>query len=361
LSTEEHEVFVFRRNDYSLSEEQNALKDAYRRVFEDNSPSELVRKSEPVGFDDGLWALLNEMGTLAMGVPVAHDGDGAGLVELALVAEEAGRRMAPVPLVEATVAARLLGRLADEGVSAASPILASMLEGEIVTLAVGSDTAPAGRQLVPGGAVARTVLGLDGDRLVVARADASPSHVENLACAPLAWWDLRGAETLLDGPAAQALFATARDEWRVLTAAALLGVGQTALDLAAQYAKDRFAFGVPIGSFQAVAHPLADVLMGLVCARRLTHKAAWFLDFEPSEVRARVSMAYYSAAEAAERAGSVGIHTQGGFGFTLESDEQLLYRRAKGWPMVAGGRRAELQLIADRLLADPATGKGSSA
>jgi alkylation response protein AidB-like acyl-CoA dehydrogenase len=131
--------------------------------------------------------------------------------------------------------------------------------------------------------------------------------------------------------------------------------------LAAQYAKDRIAFGVPIGTFQAIAHPLADVLMALVCARRLTHRAAWFLDFEPSEVRARVSMAYYSAAEAAERAGSVGIHTQGGFGFTLESDEQLLYRRAKGWPLVAGGRRAELQLIADRLLGDRATEKGPSA
>jgi alkylation response protein AidB-like acyl-CoA dehydrogenase len=361
LSTEQHEVFVLRRNDYSLSEEQSALRDAYRGVFEDNSPSDLVRKSEPIGFDDSLWALLIEMGTVAMGLPPAHEGDGAGLVELALVAEEAGRRMAPVPLVEAIVTARLLSRLADEGVSAAKSTLASMLEGEIVTLAVGSDAAPLGRQLVPAGAVARTVLGLDGDQLVIAVADAPAPHVDNLACAPLAWWDLRGAETLMGGPTAPALFAAARDEWRVLMAAALVGIGQTALDLAAQYAKDRSAFGVPIGSFQSVAHPLADVLMGVVCARRLTHRAAWFMDFEPSDVRARVSMAYYSAAEAAERAGSVGIHTQGGFGFTLESDEQLLYRRAKGWPLVLGGRRGELQLIADRLLGGRATGKGPSA
>jgi alkylation response protein AidB-like acyl-CoA dehydrogenase len=361
LSAAEYENFVLRRNDYSLSEEQEALRDTYRRFLDKACPSELVRKSEPVGFDRVLWAQLGELGAVTMGVPVAYDGDGAGLVELALVAEEAGRRMAPVPLVETMVAARLLARLADQGVDAAAPILASMFGGEIVTVAVGRDAGRAGRRLVPAGAIARTVLGLDGDRLVVAVTESLPAPVANLAGAPLAWWDPAGSQTLASGAPARALFAAAEDEWRVLTAAALVGVGQTALDLAVQYAKDRIAFGVPIGSFQAVAHPLTDVLMGLVCARRLTHRAAWFLDVEPEQVRARVPMAYYSAAEAAERAGSVGIHTQGGFGFTLESDQQLLYRRAKGWALVGGDRRAELTVIADRVFGPGSIGKGTRA
>jgi len=363
LSTEEYEAFILRRNDYSLSEEQEALRDAFRLFFEKHCSSELVRESEPVGFDAALWAQIVDLRPVAMGVPLDHDGDGAGLVELALVAEEAGRRMAPIPLIEGMVAARLLAKLADHGVAAAVGLLASVLEGSIITLAVGGGAGRPGRQLVPNGAIARTVIGLHGDRLVLATSDTPPPHVENLACAPLAWWDLADGDTLLSGPTALELFAAAQDEWRLLTAAALVGVGQTALDLAAQYAQDRFAFGVPIGSFQAMAHPLADVLMGVECARRLTWKAAWFLDFEPEHMRALVGMAYYSAAEAAERAGSVGIHTQGGFGFTLESDEQLLYRRAKGWPLVAGDRRAELQRIADRVLpvlGTPAASGGAS-
>lgn len=345
----ETEQFLLRRNDYSLSDEQQALRDAFRSFFEKQCSSALVRDAEPLGFDAALWSEISELRPVAMGVPLERGGDGAGLVELSLVVEEAGRRAAPLPLVEAMVAARLLAALDTPG----RPAVAAgerLLEGAVVSVGVGPDAGRAGRRLVPAGAVADTVIGMHDDRLVMASAEAPPPHVPNLASAPLAWWDLADGATLAVGDSAREHFARAQREWHVLTAAALIGVGQTAIDLAVDYAKERFAFGVPIGSFQSVAHPLADALIGIESGRRLTHKAAWFLDHEPDQADRLAATAFVHAAEAAELAGSVGVHTQGGFGFTLESDEQLLYRRAKGWALIGGDRRAALQLIADGVI-----------
>ena len=357
---DETEHFVLRRSDFSLSDEQQALRDAFRLFFEKHCPSERVREAEPLGWDAALWSQIGDLRPVAMGVPVERGGDGAGLVELALVAEEFGRRAAPLPLVEAMVAARLLAALEAQQESATAA-RERLLEGAVVSVAVGSDADRTGRRLVPGGAVAGSVLGLHGERLVMASAEVPPPHVPNLASAPLAWWDLADGATLATGESALTRFAHAQQEWRVLTAAALVGVGQTALDLAAEYAKERVAFGVPIGSFQSVAHPLADVLIGIESARRLTHKAAWFLDHEADQVGPLASMAFVHAAEAAERAGTVGVHTQGGFGFTLESDEQLFYRRATGWALIGGDRRAELQQIAEGVIGARANQNGVSA
>lgn len=356
----ETERFVLRRSDYSLSDEQAALSDAFRSFFDRHCASERVREAEPLGFDESLWSEIGDLRPVAMGVPIELGGDGAGLVELALVAEEMGRRAAPLPLVEAMVAVRLLANVGAQSESAITA-LERVLKGAVASVAIASEVDSAGRRLVPGGAVADTVLGIVDERLVMASADVAPPHVPNLACAPLAWWDLDEGVTLTTGAAASVSFAQAQREWRVLTAAALVGVGQSALDLAVDYAKERFAFGVQIGSFQSVAHPLADVAIGIESARRLTHRAAWFVDHEADQVGPLATMAFVHAAEAAEKAGSVGIHTQGGFGFTLESDEQLLYRRAKGWALIGGDRRHQLQGIADGVIGARLSQAGMSA
>jgi alkylation response protein AidB-like acyl-CoA dehydrogenase len=154
---------------------------------------------------------------------------------------------------------------------------------------------------------------------------------------------------------ARRLFDEARREWRTLTAAALVGVAQGALDLAVQYAKDREAFNVPIGAFQAVAHPLADVAVAIQGARHLVWKAAWLTDHEPAAAAVAVEMAWLHACRTAELATRTGIHTQGGFGFTLESDLQLYFRRAKSWALVAGDPSAALGSIADLLYRSPGT------
>jgi alkylation response protein AidB-like acyl-CoA dehydrogenase len=118
---------------------------------------------------------------------------------------------------------------------------------------------------------------------------------------------------------------------------------------------------VPIGTFQAIAHPLVDATIGIDSARRLTWKACWFADHEPTNLAALPEMAFLHASEAAEAAGLTALHTQGGFGFTVESDVQLFYRRAKGWSLHGGGdRRRLLQAIGETWLASADTARATT-
>ena len=334
-----------RHADFSLSDEQEALRQTYRSFLERHVGAEQVRKAEPLGFAPTLWRQIQDLRPTQLGLDVERGGDGAGLLEVALVAEEIGRAIAPLPVIECAVAARLLARLDAAG---GEPPLEQLRTGEVISIALVPLRAQA--VLVPAGAAATAVLGCDGDRILLARSSEPPPHVENIACAPLAWWTFDDAQVLANGPGAIDEFTRAGHEWRLLTAAALVGIGDAANALAVQYAKDRAAFGVPIGSFQSVANRLVDAATALLAARRITHKAAWFADDEPQSLGGLPSMAFLAAAEATERACAIAVHTQGGFGFTLESDVQLFYRRAKGWSVVAGDRAAELGRIADAVL-----------
>jgi alkylation response protein AidB-like acyl-CoA dehydrogenase len=103
---------------------------------------------------------------------------------------------------------------------------------------------------------------------------------------------------------------------------------------------------VSIASFQAVSHPLVDVAMAVTGTRRLVWKAAWFADNEPGQAHGLIPMAYLTAVETGTKAPTVGVHVQGGLGFTVESDMHLFFRRAKGWTLVAGDPAHELVAIA---------------
>ena len=132
-------------------------------------------------------------------------------------------------------------------------------------------------RLVPAGAVAPTVVAFDGEHLVLVDAEPGP-HVPNLASAPLADRDLTDPRVLASGSPAMDLHRQAVDEWRVLTAAALVGLGLGALEIAVRYVTEREQFGVPIGSFQSLQHTLADVSVALDGAQLLARKAAWAHD-----------------------------------------------------------------------------------
>jgi alkylation response protein AidB-like acyl-CoA dehydrogenase len=146
------------------------------------------------------------------------------------------------------------------------------------------------------------------------------------------------------------------DEWRVLTAGALVGLAGAALELGVDYAKQREQFGVPIGSFQALAHRLADVATVVDGAQLLAREAAWAADEGEDDAVALARMAFLFAARAAQETSAAALHVHGGYGFTLEYDIQLHLRRAKAWPLALGDpRRGTLQL-ADALFGpvDPA-------
>ena len=335
--------------DFTLSDDQQAVLEAFTAFFERECPPERVRDAEPDGFDADLWTRLAEMRIVAMGVDAEHGGDGAGMVELCLAAEEWGRHLGPVPLAESMTAARLLGRAA--GLGAPTEHLGAALDGtELVTLAL-HPVRPGQPQLVPAAAVADAVVALVGERLVVAPIESRPPIVPNQGRTPLAWFDVSSATTvtLAEGPAAVDAFADARREWQLLMAAAMTGMASGCLAIGVDHAKDRIAFGVPIGTFQAVAHPLVDAAMNAETSRRLVRKAAWWADTDPSVRRELVPMAYHFAEHTAVHASSVSVHTLGGVGFTVESDAQLYFRRAKGWTLIGGDPNDQLDDAADAL------------
>ena len=351
---------VLRASDFSLNEDQEALRATFAALFERESPIDRVRGAEPLGFDEKLWQQMVDTGVPTMGVPVDRGGGGAGLVELALVVEAQGEWLAPVPVVPVVTAMRLLARASDgtEHHVGGEWLAAVGVGTRRVALAL-DPGGPGEAQLVPGGAVAGGVMGLVGDELVLVARDEPVDGPRNLGSEPLAWWDLADSAAarvaLASGPDARARFDDACREWRLLTAAYLVGLAQGALELAVRYANERVAFGVPIGTFQAVAHPLADVACAVQGARRLVWKAAWLLDHEPAPAGfeedgpAVAEMAWLHAWRTAELATRVGVHTQGGFGFTLESDMQLYFRRAKSAALLAGDPGTHLATLADLL------------
>ncbi|WP_165607091.1 acyl-CoA dehydrogenase family protein [Mycolicibacter kumamotonensis] len=343
---------MLRNEDFTLDDEQVALREAFAAFFSKECPTTVVRAAEPEGFDAELWGRLMGLGVTTMGIPESRGGDGAGLVELVLAAEEYGRVLAPVPLVETIVAGRVLAAAPDH----AQPWLHTQISGErIITVGLQHAT-DSQRQLVPAGAISDAVIALHDQSLILVADSRTPAPVANQSCAPLAWWTPAGEHevrlVLAEGRDAEQLWEQALLEWKMLTAAALVGLSNALLVRAVQYAQARYAFGVPIGSFQAVSHPLVDVRIGVEGARRLIWKAAWLATHEPPQAKRLAAMAWVHASEVATHAAATCLHTHGGVAFTMESDIQLFFRRAKGWATIAGDPRRELLTLADVLLGD---------
>jgi alkylation response protein AidB-like acyl-CoA dehydrogenase len=188
---------------------------------------------------------------------------------------------------------------------------------------------------VPAAAVADDALVLDGDRLVVVPLDGARTNVENLGSMPLADVDVtRATGVLASGDAAVAAFDSSIDDFLVLTAAALVGVGARALEVGVDYVKERKAWGVPVGSFQSVAHRLADAATAIDGARLLAYEAAWAADVQPQRGPELAALAFAFAHEAARDATYRALHYHGGYGFMMEYDVQLYWRRARAWANV---------------------------
>jgi len=336
--------------DTTLNETQRQVQETFERFFEKESPPEQVRAAEPLGFDRELWERLAAMGVVAMGVPEDRAGSGAGLTELVLVAQEYGRRLAPVPLVESVVAARLMSRFE---AARSADWYGAMLEGEkIATLAL-RPVASGGLRLVPGGAVAELLVALDGDRLLAGPIAGEPPRTcpDNLGSQPLADCELdSSAVVLATGDEARAAYEAALAEWKVLTAAALVGLSEQAHAIAVEYVKVRKAFGITIGAFQTVSHRLADDAVFIDGSYLLCLEAAWATDEGLDDAALFSSMAFADATETAGKTAGDALHVHGGLGFTMECDIQLYFRRAKAWPLVYRDPRHELQQLAELVI-----------
>ncbi|MEV6924598.1 acyl-CoA dehydrogenase family protein [Dactylosporangium sp. NPDC051485] len=330
--------------DFSLSTEQLDLRAGLTALLAEHSSPQRVRAAEPLGFDPALWAMLGDFGFPHLAG--AGEATPAGLAELAIAAQAAGAALASAPLVETLVATRLLDRLGRTDVTG------------LVTFAPRPAVAGVART-APWAAVADRVLAWDDGRIVASAPGRDVDRPkQTLAGLAIGHVDLAGATVLAAGPDATEGFADALADWQVLTAATLTGIGAAGLRLGVDYAKTRHQFGRPIGSFQALAHQLADAATLVDGAELLVLEAAWAGGCGSGRRRGLAAMAAAFAGRAARLATDRSLHAHGGYGYTMEYDIQLYFRRAKALDLLAGGERAAVAAVVDLALADIDEGRG---
>ncbi|MEU3606030.1 acyl-CoA dehydrogenase family protein [Streptomyces sp. NPDC035033] len=267
-----------------------------------------------------LWSRLAGTGVFALAVPEAHGGMGPLPVELTFAFVELGRHAVPGPLVETVAAAALLGRL--DHPEAAGRLPRAAAGEEILSLCVPR----AGGPYALDADAADAVLVVDGDALLLAESagpvQPSADPVRRLA-RPL------GGTLLARGPEVTAAAAYATGLAALTTAAQSLGLGRALLDRTVAHARQRTQFGVPIGSFQAVKHRLADTLIALEFAQPLVHAAALALAAGSEEAPREIAAAKVAAGEAAYAAARTALQLHGAVGYTEELDLSLWIRKAR--------------------------------
>ena len=343
--------------DFTFSAEQQDLRAAMRDVATDRcSPSSLrsVIDSHDA-YDADLWRLVaGELGMVGIAVSEANGGTGGSFVDAAVVLEESGRALFPVPLLTAVVAAAVLERGSP---AAAAELLPAIAAGErVAALVVAPEvTCESGRLH----GVARHVIdGHHADVLVVATPDglwavscsAAGVEVTGAPSIDLARWQ---ATVALDGAAATAIGdATASDAavdlLRVALAVESVGAARHCLNSTVDYLKTRVQFGKPIGSFQALQHRAADLAVDLEAAVSTAYYAAWAAADSPEECPVVAPLAKAVCADAAYRIAAETIQLHGGIGFTWEHDAHLYFKRATATRMLLGDSHEQRRLVAAR-------------
>lgn len=337
---------------FGLSEDQRMMRESFARLLDTHSSSARVRAAaETGGFDAALWQELAAMGAFSLRVPEAVGGLDLGLMDAAVLMEEAGRTLASGPLAETLVAARVLAQL---GGDAHSALLDSVAAGEqLITLAL-HDIAVEPVQWVSGGAVANAVIARDGAQVVLVSLAAEQARGEaNLASTPIAELNLgSGARTVLSADGAGLdVFAQAIEEWKLLLAIALSGLARESVRLASAYACERVAFGQPIGTYQGISHPLAELITDIDGGKYFTWKAIHDIARGLPDAGAQISLALWWNTQTASRAVVQSLHTFGGYGLSTEYDIYLYNLRAKAWPLVFGDPSRLLEEAGRRLYA----------
>jgi alkylation response protein AidB-like acyl-CoA dehydrogenase len=317
--------------EFELSEDQLAVQAAARDLLDAYASPERVRAHLASGAarDEVLWAGMVEQGWLGVAVPEAEGGLGLGWVEAAVLLEEAGRHVAPVPFLGALLAIDALR---------ATAWAPSLLAGERQGCAAWSPHPVAARGdrvtgvpgPVAGAATADVAVVITPDEVwavdlgVTGRPPVEPSMDGTQA---LSWLPLDDAPAVRVGGAAEAC--RALDIAAVAASAELLGGAARVLEMTAEYAKDRVQFGQPIGSFQAVKHRCADMVVDVEGMRSVAWYGAWALAADDPDASAAASTAKTWCSDAAKRVMASGLQVHGGIGFTWEHDLHLYMKRSQ--------------------------------
>jgi alkylation response protein AidB-like acyl-CoA dehydrogenase len=326
----------------NLSDDSLLVQDMFEKFFTAEATSARVRAAEPTGFDADLWRDL-----IALDAPFMR-ASGMSLFDTCLMMEQAGRRLAPAPLAEAVVALRTLSEI---GGDIANGWIEKVRDGTTVLTLALQQAVPGKAQLVPGGAVAAGILTFDGTEIAIeepATQPAAPFTLGGIAVGD--YTPGSGKRTVIASNAdAARIWAAGLEEWKLLTAAALVGLSREALTMAAQYAGERVAFGQLIGTFQGISHPLANDVIDADGAGLLLWWTLRAIADQKADAAALIPMTFWWASRTATTSVAHALHTFGGYGLSNEYDIQLYHRRAKNWPIALGDPQAQLILGARRL------------
>jgi alkylation response protein AidB-like acyl-CoA dehydrogenase len=372
---------------FAFSEEQEQLRDAVRKFLEAKSPESAVRElmETTEGYDPAVWQqMAQELGLQGLHIPEEYGGQGFTFVELGIVLEEQGRALLCAPYFSTVVLAAdaILNAGTDEQKQALLPGIAS---GE--TIATLAFTEPNGKWDASGITMEATPKGdgfvldgtkmfvLDGhlaDLVVVAARTAGTSGEDGISLftvagdaagltrTPLATMDqtrkqakleFAGVEATPLGAAGAGWAALSKtlDQAAVGLSNEMVGGAAFVLEESVQYAKDRVQFGRPIGSFQAIKHKCADMLLEVESAKSAAYYSSWAAAEDNDELPVVASLAKAYCSDAYFHAAAENIQIHGGIGFTWEHNAHLYFKRAKSSEILLGDATYHRELLAQRI------------
>lgn len=353
---------------FDFADDAKELRDSARRFFDERAGPAVARRAMngDAPFDAELWRAVVDLGWTAARVPEAHGGVGLSSEAACVLAEEAGRSLAPVPLISTLAATEALLLAGTEAQQARW--LPGIADGSVIAVtgwAEGDAAAPLNpRTAFTDGKLSGVkvpIADLLGAHLAIVTArgpDGAQLYLVDLGApgvrvAPVATLDLvrRHGSLMLDATPAEALGTPDQaqdwlDRAAVLGAFEAIGTANAAMEMTVAYAKDRVAFGQKIGRYQGVKHKCADMYIKLELARAHALHGAWAMGADAAELRQAASAARVAALDALSFTAEEAVQLHGGIGFTWESDCQFYYRRNRALVAALGSR----SFWADRLV-----------
>ncbi len=361
---------------FEFSQEQTAIRDQARKFLTEQCPTRTVRQILASGqaIHHDLWRQMIDLGWTALTIPETHGGLGLGYLELCVIAEELGRSLAPVPFSSsvylATEAIRLWGSPAQQ-----QEYLPKLASGTIIgTLATteGLGALQVDAQVTAGELTGSKLPVVDGDAAdfaVVLANDTEQAgnlylvdlHHRGVERSTLATMDPTRnhahiqfsrvpAALLGSAGAGQQQLTELLDRAAVLFAFEQVGGAQAAMDMGMAYTRERYAFGRPVASFQAIKHKFADMYVALELARSNAYYGAWALSCDAPDLPLAAATARVSASDAYYQISRENIQVHGGMGFTWDFDCHLYYRRSQMLASVIGSPLQWREAVASRLL-----------
>ncbi len=362
---------------FAFSEEQDQLREFVRSFLSDKSSEEAVREQmeTEAGFDSAVWKQMSEqMGLPALIVPEEFGGQGFTFVELGIVLEEMGRALLCAPFFSTTLATLALLHSGDD--EAKKTHLPGIASGEtIATLAYTEENGKWDASGIEATSDGKKVSGtksfvIDGHIadlfIVAAKTSAGISlfavdgQADGVSVEPLATMDQTRKQAKVNFHSAPATLIGADGKgWetiqQVLDLAAIalaaeqVGGAQFVLEMGTQYAKDRVQFGRPIGSFQAIKHKLADMLVEVESAKSAAYYGLWCASEMNDELPSVASLAKAYCSDAYFHAAAENIQIHGGIGFTWEHPAHLYFKRAKSSELMFGDPAYHREQLAQRI------------